>query len=70
MQRHDWALLQILGMGQRFQNDTISVWLTRTLDANLELSLEADGYVQRSGFMLSEGRIVDGWVKIRPTHSI
>ena len=59
MQRHDWALLQILSMGQRFQNDTLSVWLTRTLDAKLELSLEADGYVQRSNFMLSDGQTVD-----------
>ena len=47
-------------MGQRFQNDTLSVWLTRTLDANLELSPEADGYVQRSNFMRSDGQIVDG----------
>ena len=47
-------------MGQRFQNDTLSVWLTGTLDANLELSLEADGYVQRSNIMLSDGQIVDG----------
>ena len=38
--------------------------LTRALDANLELSLEADGYVQRSNIVLSDGQIVDGWVKI------
>ena len=33
----------------------------------MELSLEADGYVQRSNFMQSDGQIVDGWVKIWPT---
>ena len=38
--------------------------LTRALDANLELSLEADGYVQHSNIVLSDGQIVDGWVKI------
>ena len=66
MQRHDWALLQNLSMGQRFQNDTLSVWLTGTSDINLALSLEADGYVQRSNFMQSDGQIVNGWVKIWP----
>ena len=38
--------------------------LTRALDANLELSLEAHGYVQRSNIVLFDGQIVDGWVKI------
>jgi hypothetical protein len=38
--------------------------LTRALDANLELSLEANGYVQRTNIVLSDGQIVDGWVKI------
>ena len=38
--------------------------LTRALDANLELSLEAYGYVQRSNIVLPDGQIVDGWVKI------
>jgi hypothetical protein len=38
--------------------------LTRALDANLELSLEADGYVQRTNIVLSDGQIVDGWVKV------
>ena len=38
--------------------------LTRALDVNLELSLEAYGYVQRSNIVLSDGQIVDGWVKI------
>ena len=38
--------------------------LSRALDANLELSLEASGYVQRTNIALSDGQIVDGWVKV------
>ena len=38
--------------------------LMRALDANLERSLEASGYVQRPNILLSDGQIVDGWVKI------
>ena len=38
--------------------------LTRALDANLELSLEANGYMQRTNIGLSDGQIVDGWVKV------
>ena len=38
--------------------------LTRALDANLELSLEAYGYVQRSNIVLFDGQIIYGWVKI------
>ena len=38
--------------------------LTRALDANLELSLEANGYVQHTNIVLSDGQIVDGWVVV------
>ena len=38
--------------------------LTRAPDGMLELSLEAGGYVHRSNIHLSDGHIVDGWVKI------
>ena len=38
--------------------------LTRKLDANLLLSLEANGYVQRSNIKLTNGKIVDGWVRV------
>jgi hypothetical protein len=38
--------------------------LTRALDANLELSLDANGYVQHSNIVLSDGQIVGGWVKV------
>ena len=38
--------------------------LTRALDVNMELSLEANGYVQRTNIVLSDGRISDGWVKV------
>jgi hypothetical protein len=38
--------------------------LTKTPDGMLKLSLEAGGYVYRSNILLSDGRIVDGWVKI------
>jgi hypothetical protein len=38
--------------------------LSRALDANLELSLEASGYVQRTNIVLSDGQIVDGRVKV------
>ncbi|HYQ70318.1 MAG TPA: hypothetical protein VET88_00165 [Gammaproteobacteria bacterium] len=46
-------------------NTAVGVFaLTKALDANLELSLNAKGYVQRSGIVLSDGQIIDGWVKI------
>ena len=38
--------------------------LTRALDVNMELSLEANGYVQRTNIVLSDGQIADGWVKV------
>ena len=38
--------------------------LTRALDANLDLSLDANGYVQRTNIVLSDGQIVGGWVKV------
>jgi hypothetical protein len=38
--------------------------LTRAIDANLALSLEANGYVQISNIELLDGQIVDGWVKV------
>ena len=38
--------------------------LTRALDVNVEISLEANGYVQRTNIVLSDGRISDGWVKV------
>jgi hypothetical protein len=38
--------------------------LTRALDVNLELSLEANGHVQRANIVLSDGQIVGGWVKV------
>jgi len=38
--------------------------LTIVLDVNLELSLAADGYIQRTNIVLTDGQIVDGWVKI------
>jgi hypothetical protein len=38
--------------------------LTRALDVNLELSLEANGHVQRANIVLSHGQIVGGWVKV------
>jgi len=37
--------------------------LTRSLEVDLLLSLEADGYVQRYNIKLSTGQIIDGWVK-------
>ena len=46
-------------------NSAIDVFvLTRELDANLAFSLKANGYVQRSDIELSDGQIVDGWVKL------
>ena len=38
--------------------------LMRALDVNMELSLEANGYVQRTNIVLSDGQIADGWVKV------
>jgi hypothetical protein len=37
---------------------------TRALDADLLLSLEANGYMQRTNIVLTDGQIVDGWVKV------
>ena len=37
--------------------------LTRAIDASLKLSLEDKGYVQRTNIVLTDGQIVDGWVK-------
>ena len=46
-------------------NTAVGVFaLTKTLDASLELSLKAKGYVLRSDILLSDGQIIDGWVKI------
>ena len=38
--------------------------LTRSLDANLKQAIEAAGYVQRSDIVLSDGKTLDGWVKV------
>jgi hypothetical protein len=38
--------------------------LTRELDAILELLLNANGYVQHTNIVLSDGQIIDGWVKV------
>jgi hypothetical protein len=38
--------------------------LTRALDANLAQSLEANGYMQRTGIVLSNGQVIDGWIKV------
>jgi hypothetical protein len=38
--------------------------LTRALDANLKRSLERKGYVWRANIVLSDGKSLDGWVKI------
>ncbi len=38
--------------------------LTRELDAILELLLEANGYVQHTNIVLSDGQIIDGWIKV------
>lgn len=38
--------------------------LTRALDENLMLSLQANGYMQRTDIVLSDGQVVDGWIKV------
>ena len=38
--------------------------LTRELDAILEHLLEANGYVHHTNIVLSDGQIIDGWVKV------
>ena len=38
--------------------------LKRDLDAILELLLKANGYVQHTNIVLSDGQIIDGWVKV------
>jgi hypothetical protein len=54
--------LEVLGYEANYAVDVFV--LTRALDGNLALSMEANGYVQRSNIELSNGRIVDGWVKV------
>jgi len=54
--------LEVLGYAA---NSAVDVFvLTRALDGNLALLLEANGYVQRSNIELSDGQIIDGWVKV------
>jgi hypothetical protein len=38
--------------------------LKRELDAILEHLLEANGYVHHTNIVLSDGQIIDGWVKV------
>jgi hypothetical protein len=57
----DWPL-EIRGFEAGTAQDVFA--LTRALDKQLEQSLEADGYVQRQNIVLSDGQIVDGWVKL------
>jgi hypothetical protein len=38
--------------------------LSRELDAKMQLSLDDDGYVRRTNIVLTDGQIVDGWVKV------
>ena len=38
--------------------------LTSSLDDNLKHSLKRDGYVWRANIVLTDGKILDGWVKI------
>jgi len=38
--------------------------LTRALDANLAQALEDNGYLQRTGIVLSNGQVVEGWIKV------
>ena len=37
---------------------------TSPLDANLERSLKRDGYVWRANIVLTDGKILDGWVRL------
>ena len=54
--------LEILGYEV---NSAIDVFvLTQALDAELARALEVYGYLQRSNIELSNGQIVDGWVKV------
>ena len=46
-------------------NSAVEVFvLTRALDARLTLSLEAHGYVHKTNIELSDGQILNGWVKV------
>ena len=38
--------------------------LTRSLDTQLKRTLENKGYVQRANIVLSDGQIIDGWIKL------
>jgi hypothetical protein len=53
--------LEILGSEANTARDVFV--LTRELDAILELLLKANGYVQHANIVLSDGQIIDGWVK-------
>ena len=61
--KHDAKLpLELRGYENNTAQDVFI--LTRPLDAQLALTLEEQGYVRRSNIALTDGRIVDGWVRI------
>ena len=60
---HDSALpLELGGYEANTARDVFV--LTSSLDAKLKRSLERDGYVWRANLVLTDGKILDGWVKI------
>jgi hypothetical protein len=60
---HDPALpLELGGYEANTARDVFV--LTSSLDAKLKRSLERDGYVWRANIVLTDGKILDGWVKI------
>jgi len=53
--------LEIIGYEHNTARDVFI--LSSPLDTNLERALESKGYVQRGNIVLTDGRIIDGWVK-------
>jgi hypothetical protein len=60
---HDSALpLELGGYEANTARDVFV--LTSSLDAKLKRSLERDGYVWRANIVLTDGKILDGWVRL------
>jgi hypothetical protein len=54
-----------LELGGYEANTALDVFvLTRSLDAKLEHSLNGAGYVWRANIVLTDGKILEGWVRI------
>ena len=59
----DDANLPLEQIGCEFKTEKRVFTLMQTLDADLKLSLKANGYIEATDVKLSDGRIINGWIK-------